>query len=93
MYKLREQIRVGLIAAREEGRIGGRRQKLSDKQQTEIVRIVQNVDKPQSTSQDCSTSTRQPSAGSSPDNPLPSDSGKRFTPHCSQSYTPGYAPV
>ena len=42
---LREQTRAGLIAAREEGRIGGRRPKLSDKQQTEIVRMVQKGDK------------------------------------------------
>jgi DNA invertase Pin-like site-specific DNA recombinase len=39
---LRERTRVGLIAAREEGRTGGRRPKLSDKQQTEIVRMVQS---------------------------------------------------
>ncbi len=38
---LRERTRAGLVAAREEGRIGGRRPKLSDKQQAEIVRMVQ----------------------------------------------------
>jgi DNA invertase Pin-like site-specific DNA recombinase len=38
---LRERTRVGLDAARQEGRIGGRRPKLSEKQQAEIVRMVQ----------------------------------------------------
>ena len=42
---LRERTRAGLVAAREEGRIGGRRPKLSDKQQVEIVRMVQRGDK------------------------------------------------
>ncbi len=42
---LRERTRAGLVAAREEGRIGGRRPKLSDKQQVEIVRMVQKGDK------------------------------------------------
>ena len=37
---LRERTRAGLIAAREEGRTGGRRPKLSDKQQAEGVRMV-----------------------------------------------------
>ena len=36
---------IGLVAAREEGRIGGRRPKLSDKQQVWTVRMVQNGDK------------------------------------------------
>ena len=38
---LRERTRAGLESARHEGRIGGRRPKLSDKQQVEIVRMVQ----------------------------------------------------
>ena len=42
---LRERTRAGLIAAREEGRIGGRRPKLSGKQQIEIVRMVRKGDK------------------------------------------------
>lgn len=33
---LRERTKVGFDAAREEGRIGGRRPKLSDQQQSEI---------------------------------------------------------
>jgi DNA invertase Pin-like site-specific DNA recombinase len=39
---LRERTRAGLESARHEGRIGGRRPKLSDKQQVEIVRMVQS---------------------------------------------------
>ncbi len=42
---LRERTRAGLVAAREDGRIGGRRPKLSDKQQVEIVRMVRKGDK------------------------------------------------
>ena len=38
---LRERTRAGLEAARQEGRVGGRRPKLSEKQQAEIVRMVQ----------------------------------------------------
>jgi DNA invertase Pin-like site-specific DNA recombinase len=37
---LRERTRAGLIAARGEGRTGGRRPKLSEKQQAEILRMV-----------------------------------------------------
>ncbi|MFL9998916.1 recombinase family protein, partial [Paraburkholderia sediminicola] len=37
---LRERTRHGLIAARKEGRIGGRRPKLNVRQQREIVRLV-----------------------------------------------------
>jgi len=37
---LRERTRVGLEAAREEGRIGGRRPKLLPQQQTEIVKMI-----------------------------------------------------
>jgi DNA invertase Pin-like site-specific DNA recombinase len=37
---LRERTRAGLEAARQEGRVGGRRPKLSEKQQVEIVRMV-----------------------------------------------------
>jgi DNA invertase Pin-like site-specific DNA recombinase len=42
---LRERTRAGLDAARQEGRIGGRRPKLSEKQQAEIVHMVQKGDK------------------------------------------------
>jgi DNA invertase Pin-like site-specific DNA recombinase len=38
---LRERTRAGLEAASQEGRVGGRRPKLSEKQQVEIVRMVQ----------------------------------------------------
>ncbi len=37
---LRERTRNGLLAARQEGRIGGRRPKLTARQQTEIVQMV-----------------------------------------------------
>ena len=37
---LRERTKVGLEAARREGRIGGRRPKLTPQQQAEIVRMV-----------------------------------------------------
>lgn len=37
---LRERTKAGLDAARAEGRIGGRRQKLTPQQQQEIIRIV-----------------------------------------------------
>lgn len=37
---LRERTRSGLIAARQEGRIGGRRPKLTARQQQEVVRLV-----------------------------------------------------
>jgi DNA invertase Pin-like site-specific DNA recombinase len=39
---LRERTRAGLESARNQGRIGGRRTKLSDKQQVEIIRMVQS---------------------------------------------------
>lgn len=42
---LRERTRSGLIAAREEGRIGGRRPKLTQLQQTEIVHLVDSGQK------------------------------------------------
>jgi len=42
---LRERTKVGLDAAREEGRIGGRRPKLSDQQQSEIRKIITKGDK------------------------------------------------
>jgi len=42
---LRERTRAGLQSAREDGRIGGRRPKLSDAQQTEIVRMVKKGEK------------------------------------------------
>src|ERR1017187_8388520 len=41
----RERTRVGWGAAREEGRIGGRRPKLSDQQQSEIRRMITKGDK------------------------------------------------
>ena len=37
---LRERTRNGLLAARQEGRIGGRRPKLTARQQQEVVRLV-----------------------------------------------------
>jgi hypothetical protein len=37
---LRERTKAGLEAARRDGRIGGRRPKLSPQQQTEIVRMI-----------------------------------------------------
>ena len=42
---LRERTKVGLDAARQEGRIGGRRPKLSSQQQAEIRRMVSRGDK------------------------------------------------
>jgi len=42
---LRERTKAGLEAAREEGRIGGRRPKLSPQQQTEIRKMVTRGDK------------------------------------------------
>ncbi|MBM3784538.1 MAG: recombinase family protein [Acidobacteria bacterium] len=42
---LRERTKAGLDAAREEGRIGGRRPKLSDEQQSEIRKMVTKGDK------------------------------------------------
>jgi DNA invertase Pin-like site-specific DNA recombinase len=47
---LRERTKAGLEAARREGRIGGRRPKLSPNQQAEIVRMVTRGDK---TAADC----------------------------------------
>ena len=42
---LRERTKAGLDAAREEGRIGGRRPKLSPQQQSEIRKMVSKGDK------------------------------------------------
>jgi DNA invertase Pin-like site-specific DNA recombinase len=42
---LRERTKAGLDAAREEGRIGGRRPKLSAQQQSEILKMVTRGDK------------------------------------------------
>ncbi len=42
---LRERTKAGLDAAREEGRIGGRRPKLSEQQQSEIQKMVAKGDK------------------------------------------------
>ncbi|WP_175865716.1 helix-turn-helix domain-containing protein [Burkholderia cepacia] len=39
---LRERTRHGLIAARNEGRVGGRRPKLNVRQQREIVKLVES---------------------------------------------------
>jgi DNA invertase Pin-like site-specific DNA recombinase len=47
---LRERTKAGLEAARREGRVGGRRPKLSPNQQAEIVRMVTRGDK---TAADC----------------------------------------
>ncbi len=42
---LRERTKAGLDAARLEGRVGGRRPKLTPQQQTEIIRMVSKGDK------------------------------------------------
>ena len=42
---LRERTKAGLAAARDEGRIGGRRPKLSPQQQSEIRKMVATSDK------------------------------------------------
>ena len=42
---LRERTKAGLDAAREEGRIGGRRPKLTEQQQSEIQKMVTRGDK------------------------------------------------
>jgi len=42
---LRERTKVGLDAAREEGRIGGRRPKLSVQQQSEVRKMITKGDK------------------------------------------------
>jgi DNA invertase Pin-like site-specific DNA recombinase len=42
---LRERTRAGLEHAKKDGRIGGRRPKLSDQQQAEIVRMVRKGEK------------------------------------------------
>ncbi|WP_211445215.1 recombinase family protein [Collimonas humicola] len=42
---LRERTRGGLLAARGEGRIGGRRPKLTSRQQKEIVQLVDSGQK------------------------------------------------
>jgi DNA invertase Pin-like site-specific DNA recombinase len=42
---LRERTNVGLEVARKEGRIGGRRPKLSSQQKAEIIRIVLTEEK------------------------------------------------
>jgi len=42
---LRERTRAGMDAAREEGRIGGHRPKLSERQQSEIRKMIAKGDK------------------------------------------------
>jgi DNA invertase Pin-like site-specific DNA recombinase len=42
---LKERTKAGLDAAREEGRVGGRRPKLSDQQQSEIRKMITKGDK------------------------------------------------
>jgi DNA invertase Pin-like site-specific DNA recombinase len=42
---LRERTRAGLEQAKKDGRVGGRRPKLSDQQQAEIVRLVRKGEK------------------------------------------------
>src|SRR5712664_2000037 len=42
---LKERTKAGLDAARKEGRIGGRRPKLSDQQQSEILKMISKGDK------------------------------------------------
>jgi DNA invertase Pin-like site-specific DNA recombinase len=42
---LRERTRVGLEIARKDGRVGGRRPKLSERQQAEILRMIRRGEK------------------------------------------------
>jgi hypothetical protein len=62
---LRERTKVGLDSARREGRIGGRRPKLSPQQQAEIRRMVSRGGKPRLMLPGYSESTQPPSVGSS----------------------------
>jgi hypothetical protein len=62
---LKERSKAGLDAAREEGRIGGRRQKLSLQQQAEIRKMVSKGDKTVPMRHAYSRSTRRLSVGSS----------------------------
>ena len=60
---LRERTKAGLDAAREEGRIGGRRPTLTPQQQAEIRKMVSKGDKTAATPHGCSRSIRRLSAG------------------------------
>src|ERR1017187_2708811 len=62
---LRERTKVGLDSARREGRMGGRRPKLSPQQQAEIRRMVSRGGKPRLMLPGYSESTQPPSVGSS----------------------------
>jgi DNA invertase Pin-like site-specific DNA recombinase len=42
---IRERTRVGLLHAREQGRVGGRRPKLSEAQRVEVLRMITSGDK------------------------------------------------
>ena len=59
---LRERTRAGLEIARKDGRVGGRRPKLSERQQAEILRMIRRGEKTAAEA-DCSRSTRLRSAG------------------------------
>jgi DNA invertase Pin-like site-specific DNA recombinase len=60
---LKERTKVGLDAARQEGRIGGRRQKLSTQQQAELRKMVPKAGKPPLMQRGCSKSTQPPCRG------------------------------
>jgi DNA invertase Pin-like site-specific DNA recombinase len=60
---LRERTRAGLEQAKKDGRVGGRRPKLSDQQQAEIVRLFAKVKKRLQTPLDCSRSIPPRSPG------------------------------
>jgi hypothetical protein len=70
--------KAGLDSARREGRIGGRRPKLSPQQQSEIRRMVAKGTKPRLMLPGYSESTQPPSVGSS----------HGLTPNSAQSFTP-----
>ena len=54
---LRERTQNGLLAARKEGRVRGRRPKLTPLQQQQIVLLVESEQKPQRMPPACSMST------------------------------------
>jgi hypothetical protein len=60
---LRERTKAGLDAAREEGRIGGRRPKLSPQQQAKIRKMVTRGDKTAADAARLFKIHRRPSAG------------------------------
>ncbi len=90
---LKERTKAGLDAAREEGRIGGRRPKLSDQQQSEIRKMITKGDKTAADAARCSRFTPQPSHVYSLDQvrgrSAAPNSAQRFTPDNLQSDSPG----